>query len=815
MRRTHGGLRTPSARCYRSIVIGVLIAAAGVVAWALPGAAHRGYLASAGIVALAVLVVSVTAWLLRRPRRQPGPSGVQAPAVQDLNLRRQMADREYLVPRELPAAPAIFVGRETEIRDLRKKMVEAHQGARPFIAAVTGPGGIGKTALALSFAHRVYDSFPSGQLFFRVAAWDANTNGTVPGLPGTTADDAMARLAQGLVLALRGPNDPVPDVSERAELITLFQRTAAGRTLIIVLDDVPADVDLSPILKVSDTSAVIVTARRRPRGIGAESELPLRALGDDESMAMLEQAIGKQRVQRESGAARSLVAWCKGEPLALRLACAALAIRPHWKLSLVKNLVAGEARPFDAAYGMLTEDEQHALRCIGAIGRARIAPWALQATLGDPHDPEGKEAQAVASRLARTGLIERTNSGAGGVPAYEVSEPVAAYARGIANDAEKTQALDRLRAERDERDHKQPAKTIREEVYRRMREGQLQEAVDWARDALALTRDNPDETAEAVCFAALAELYAELGEMSAAEDAAERALRSGEPRSKARAYRTLAKLQRRAHSFADARHNLDQGLDYARQAEDKGEEIRILSELALVLGRQGDFDQALADARRAVELSHDMQRQRPLALLAHGAVHLYMASSTRSGDEFRKHLATAEEILARGYELAWAEDPEQTLWRGWIRHAQARVAIEAGDLGAGRKFADEAVDIFKDIRHRYGRAHGRMLLGVVNLRRGLPQEAVDELLSALETFRNCGDARAEADVSLLLAQAFLELDKPVQARSLQQAAVDRYLGLHDRVMAREAAVAVATTWLRRSGGERRANKSRRSAAARA
>ena len=789
---------------------------------AFPDTAHGDVGTSAAIVALAVLVVSIAAWLLSRPGRQPVPPTAEASAVPDLNVLRapHMADRDYLSPRELPAAPAIFMGRETEIQTLREKL-DAHEGGSPFIAVVHGPGGIGKTALALSFAHLVYDLFPSGQVFVRVAEWDADPSIAIP-RHAAVAEDPVARVAQTLVFALRSPGDRVPDVSQRDELLKLFHRMAADRTLIIVLDDVPAGVDLSPILKVAASCAIIITARQPPLGISADIDLPLSPLTKEDSLSILKKAIGHERVQQESDVAQDLVRLCQREPLALTLACAALAIRPHWKLSLVTGLVARatltrraphETGPFDVAYWMLTEDEQYALRCIGAIGRARIAPWALQATLGDS---EGDEARAVASRLARTGLIERTNSGAGGVPAYEVPESVAAYASRITGDEEKSAALDRLRAQQSRRNQEEPAVRIRKQVYPLMREGQLRESIERARDALALTRDNPNPSAEAECFAALAELYAELGEMSAAEDAAERALRIGEPDSRARAYRTLGKLQSREHRFGDAKHNLDLGLDLARQTGDRGEEIRILAERAMVLGRQEDFPQALDDARRAHELcASQNERQLPVALLAHGAVYLYMAGSKKTSEQSRPgYYARAAEIFDEGYVRTQDDERAQTLWMGWMLHAQARLAVEIGDLQSGRNFANEAVSSFKDNRHRYGVAHCRLLLGVINLRNGLPQEAAGELRSALETFRNCGDARAEADVSLILAQAFLRLDKPMQARRLQQAAVDRYLGLRDRAMAREAAVAVALTRLRRLGAGP-TNPPRQSAAVRA
>src|SRR6202042_3801869 len=120
---------------------------------------------------------------------------------------------------------------------------------------------------------------------------------------------------------------------------------------------------------------------------------------------------------------------------------------------------------------------------------------ALQATLGDS---EGGESRAVASRLARTGLIDTTNSGTGGVPAYEVPESVAAYARRLARDEEKAETLDRLRAQGARRKQEKPGVQIRRQVYPLMREGRLSEAVERARDALALARDNPNPLAEAV-----------------------------------------------------------------------------------------------------------------------------------------------------------------------------------------------------------------------------------------------------------------------------------------------------------------------------
>jgi hypothetical protein len=723
--------------------------------------------------------------------------------------------RDYLVPRELPAAPAIFEGRENEIRELREKLV-AHEGQGQFIAVVHGPGGIGKTALALQFAHLVDDLFPNGQLFVQVAEWDADPTITAQDRRAEVVGDSVARVVESLLYALREPGEVIPGVSQQADLLKLFQEKATNRKLIIVLDDVPADADLSPILRAAASSAIIITARQAPRGVNPDFSLRLQPLTEEESLTVLERAIGKERVRQESAAAQGLVELCQGQPLALKLVGAALAVRPHWKLALVRDWArpaAGtspeesEARSIDPAYRMLTEDEQYALRCIGAIGKARIAPWALQATLGDI---EGDEALAVASRLARTGLIERTNSGAGGVPAYEVSEPVAAYAVQITGDQEKSEALGRLRAQQSKRREEQPAVRIRKQVYPLMREGRLRDSIERARDALALTRENPNAEQEGVCFAALAELYAELGEISASWDAAERALSLGGPDSQARAYRIFGKLQNRAQQFTDARHHLDLGIGLARTTQDQGEQIRILAEGAIVLSRQDDIQAALTDARLAYELCMPLdERQLPVALHAQGTVYLYMATSQKiRGYSGTLYYAEARAILAEGYRRARDDDRQQGLWMAWIQHAQAQVELGAGDIQRGRDLANQAIASFKDMRHRYGVAHCRLLLGATNLRGGQPQAAVGELVSALETFRNCGDARAEADVSLLLAQAFLEVGQPAQARRLQRVALGRYLALQDRAMAREAAAAAAATQLRRFAIRRRSSSVR-------
>ena len=165
------------------IVIGVLSLAVGLWIPSDRGALATALAAVTG-VAIGIFVLSVTY------QRQPplGEAGLP-PVIQ------QLKSRAYLVPRELPPGPADFVGRTAELERL-EDAVRRSGGARPFIAVIYGAPGIGKSALAVTFAHKVAQLFPAGQLF-------------VP-MRSTARQHGRAKdLIEYFVGALRSPADPV------------------------------------------------------------------------------------------------------------------------------------------------------------------------------------------------------------------------------------------------------------------------------------------------------------------------------------------------------------------------------------------------------------------------------------------------------------------------------------------------------------------------------------------------------------------------------------------------------------------------------
>ncbi|MEV6329126.1 BTAD domain-containing putative transcriptional regulator [Streptomyces sp. NPDC051909] len=234
---------------------------------------------------------------------------------------------EWPAPDLLPRTPRGFLGRERELDELDAAVDAAR------VAIVTGPAGVGKTALALQWAHRRAPRFPDGVLY-------ADLRGFSPD-EGLEAADVLREF----LLALGVPPRRVPESPTAAA--ALYRSLTEDRALLVVLDNVRAADRAGPLLPAGARSAAVVTSRLRLGGL-VVSELarpvPLGVLGVDESAALLSAAVGADRVAAEPAAARMLASLCDGLPLALRVTAAQLAARPHWRLSDLAAELADEQR---------------------------------------------------------------------------------------------------------------------------------------------------------------------------------------------------------------------------------------------------------------------------------------------------------------------------------------------------------------------------------------------------------------------------------------------------------------------------------------
>jgi tetratricopeptide (TPR) repeat protein len=238
------------------------------------------------------------------------------------------------VPRQLPPAPAHFTGRDAELAALDDLLGPPSTAGT--VAVLSGTGGIGKTALALRWAHRVRDRFPDGQLYVDLA-----------GFSGGRPVEPAAALG-GFLRALGVPPGRVPvDPGEQAGL---FRSLAADRSLLVVLDNVYSAAQARALLPASARSAVLVTSRHRLTGLAPDGArlIDVGPLTDDAAGTLLARIAGPQRIDRESDRARDLVGMCAGLPIAVCVSAARLAARPRLSVGRLADEMADEARRIGA-----------------------------------------------------------------------------------------------------------------------------------------------------------------------------------------------------------------------------------------------------------------------------------------------------------------------------------------------------------------------------------------------------------------------------------------------------------------------------------
>ena len=227
------------------------------------------------------------------------------------------------MPRQLPAAPRGFVGRADELRVLSRLLGRgAAQTDGVVIAALTGMAGIGKTALAVHWAHQVADQFPDGQLF-------VNLRGCSADAPLTPTGALCSSLT-----ALGAPPVRIPGNTDGQA--ALYRTLLAGRRMLIVLDNAQDAEQIRPLLPGSPGCLVLVTSRNRLTGLAAAEGahlITLDVLTDSESRDLLSTNLGVKRAMAEAAAVSELIALCGHLPLALCDLAARVVARPGPPLS--------------------------------------------------------------------------------------------------------------------------------------------------------------------------------------------------------------------------------------------------------------------------------------------------------------------------------------------------------------------------------------------------------------------------------------------------------------------------------------------------
>ncbi|MET9249102.1 BTAD domain-containing putative transcriptional regulator [Nonomuraea sp. NPDC003709] len=318
-------------------------------------------------------------------------------------------------PHQLPRPLAEFVGRSAEITRLKERLTPRDQTSPSPLVIITGPPGVGKSALAAYVAHLAVDHFPDGQLY-------VNCRGATPKLRALTPLDVLGRFLR----ALGVPPSAVPaDLDEAA---AAWRSRLHGRRVLAVLDDAADLAQIRPLLSASLGNTLLVTSRETMSWGEDAVQLELARMSSAESAMMLANLAGASRIAADAGETARLVRLCDGLPLALRIAGARLAGRPDWSVSALASRLSDErTRLHELAAGDLAVHSSlaasHTVLERGSRPVDRLAARMLS-LLGLPHVPEmtaeaagalagvtSGEAEAALERLVDAHLLDRSAPG--------------------------------------------------------------------------------------------------------------------------------------------------------------------------------------------------------------------------------------------------------------------------------------------------------------------------------------------------------------------------------------------------------------------
>jgi DNA-binding SARP family transcriptional activator/tetratricopeptide (TPR) repeat protein len=333
-------------------------------------------------------------------------------------------------PAQLPPDTPGFAGRETALRHLDE--VSGEQSPATRIVILSGTAGVGKTALAVHWAHTVAVEFPDGQLYVNLRGFDP-TGSPVP----------PAGALRGFLEALDVPGGRIPTTLEAQ--VGLYRSLLANRRVLVVLDNARDAEQVRLLLPGAPGRVVVVTSRDRLAGLVVAGAHPLTVdlLDDTEARAMLRRRLGAARIAAEPAAVDEIIGLCARLPLALAVAAARAATHPGFGLAALAGQLrdargfldefsgtdpATDARAvFSWSYLRLDPAAARMFRLFGLHSGPDIGTRAAASLAGVP---AGK-ARPILSELAHAHLIAEHAPGR-----YTVHDLLRAYASELVHELE-------------------------------------------------------------------------------------------------------------------------------------------------------------------------------------------------------------------------------------------------------------------------------------------------------------------------------------------------------------------------------------------
>jgi tetratricopeptide (TPR) repeat protein len=661
------------------------------------------------------------------------------------------APSDPTVPRELPAAVAGFTGRAEELDRLDALLAGHVAHPTMTVAAVLGPPGIGKTALAVHWAHRRADRFPDGQLY-------ANLRGFDPGGPPASP----AEVVRGFLDALGQPPDRIP--AGLPAQVGLFRSMVADRRLLVVLDNAGDAEQVRALLPGGPRCFVVVTSRDQLMGlVAAEGAHPvaLDLLTAAEARDLLTERIG-ERVGSDPDAVDEIVTRSARLPLALALVAARAAAHPTFPLAALAAELrstrgglaafggddpATDVRTvFSSSYRDLSPGAARLFRLLGVHPGPDIGIPAAASLAGVPEP----EARRLLAELARANLVGELGPGR-----FAFHDLLRAYAAELARtegdeDDRRNgwpRALDHylhtayaaallLNPHRDPIAARPPGVGVTPQAL-----ADQADALAWfggehavllaAVDQAVATGQDRQAWQIAWCLTNYLTRLGHWEDLAVTQTAALAAARRlGDGAGRAQAHRHLGRACIRLDRPDEGRAQLEAALDAFGALDDPANQAHTELDLGFLADRRGDHADALAHSERALELF-------------------------RTAD----HLAgQANALNAIGWEHAQEGDHERALLR-----------------------CEEALALHERIGDRHAQAGTLDSLAFVHMRLGHHERAVVRYHQALELYQEAGDRYYQTEILRHLADAHDAAGDGDAARDAWRQAADilTEIGQHD------------------------------------
>ena len=619
-----------------------------------------------------------------------------------------------LIPQQLPPAPRVFVSRSDELTELDRWH---EREDRQLLVVVSGPGGVGKTSLALRWLHDTRDRFPDGQLYVDLGAH------AVAAQPDEVLEWFLGALGVEIV---------PPTLPQRQ---ALFRSLTADRSLAVLLDNAASAAQVRPLLPASPTCAVVVTSRWRlsPLGMDGARFIEVDPMDLQASVELLEQVVGEPRLAEEADAARELARLCGGMPIALGVIGARLSRRP--RRTLAREV--GELRTENRRLAGLDLGGSTSVSAVLDLSYVDLPPrQARLYRLTSWHPGASFGVEAAAAMLADDvgeveddldDLVEKNLLIEVGDDRFRFHDLLRLHARGQ-HDAERVDAIQRAVEFYLDKAVVADSAAIpgRPRVGLRFKSadpeafGSRAEALDW----LDHERDNLVQSLRAADVHGWPELVWQLAE-------------------------AMFALFQRRHHYSDWLYTHELGVQAAQQCGERTAEAHLRNQLAVALRNLGRLDEATAQVRTVLDLAgeHDLG-SRATALKRLGHIHRLKGEFDVALQYFREGLdAETRHARVRGIGLTRRHIGELFIEMGRIDEAIA-------ELQEAEALLDNVVD----------KARARMLLSRALLHAAQFDEAARLARGVLADVRDAGSPPHIADAFELMGEIAERQGDLAQAR---------------------------------------------------